>query len=55
MHCCSGFRAEHNAGDYELRIIQPARRLDRPVGAPSADRVKGETTVQPLMLTETVG
>lgn len=32
-----------------------ARRLDRPVDAPSADRVKGETTVQPLMLTETVG
>ena len=32
-----------------------ARRLDRPVDAPSAERVKGEATVQPLMLTETVG
>jgi len=28
-----------------------ARRLDRPVDAPSADRVKGDAPVQPLMLT----
>jgi cytoskeletal protein CcmA (bactofilin family) len=33
-----------------------ARRLDRPVDAPSADRVKGDASVQPLLLTpETVG
>ena len=33
-----------------------ARRLDRPVDAPSADRLKGEAPVQPMMLTpETVG
>lgn len=33
-----------------------ARRLDRPVDAPSADRVKGDPSVQPLLLTpETVG
>ncbi|MGN6572274.1 MAG: hypothetical protein ACTHLO_12755 [Pseudolabrys sp.] len=29
-----------------------ARRLDRPVDAPSADRIKGDTTVQPMMLTQ---
>ena len=28
-----------------------ARRLDRPVDAPSADRLKGEAPVQPMMLT----
>jgi len=33
-----------------------ARRLDRPVDAPSSDRLKGEAPVQPMMLTpETVG
>jgi cytoskeletal protein CcmA (bactofilin family) len=30
-----------------------ARRLDRPVDAPSADRVKSDAPAQPLLLTET--